>query len=67
MKDDVKNKTIIIAIDALAKIANPIKWLQIDAENQGAKLNGSVAVQLSKDPEYLRSIAETALNEINNL
>ncbi len=52
------------AIKALRKIAYPISYLQEEATKEGAKLDGQFAVQLSKDPQWLRSIAEDCLKEI---
>jgi hypothetical protein len=51
-------------IEALRKIAYPISYLQEEATKIGAKLEGQAAVQLSKDPQWLRSIAEDCLKEI---
>lgn len=67
MNPEIQNKALMIAIDALAEIANPIQYLQVKADSEGASLNGAIAVQLSKDPGYLKGIAEAALNEINKL
>lgn len=67
MKTEDKNKALMIAIDALTKIANPIQYLQVKAASEGASLNGAIAVQLSKDPDYLSGIAKSALYEINDL
>lgn len=53
-----------IALDALNNIAHPIKHLQISAEKEGKSLNGGMAVMISQDPAYLKSIAESALSKI---
>lgn len=67
MNPEIQNKALMIAIDALAEISNPIQYLQVKAASEGASLNGTIAVQLSNDPGYLKGIAESALNEINKL
>lgn len=46
---------------ALEKIAHPIPWLQKDAENKGYVLNGSAAVYLAKDANWLKDTAKQAL------
>lgn len=46
---------------ALNKIVNPIHYLQEEAKKQDASLNGMMAIQLSRDHEWLRSIALKAL------
>ena len=56
-----------LAISALEKIANPIKYLQDEAEKEGAKLNGYMAVEISKDVNFYRDIARKALENINNI
>jgi hypothetical protein len=55
---ELKNKRLI---DALDEINNPIKYMQIRAEQQGASLNGVMAVSIANDPNHLKSIAERAL------
>jgi hypothetical protein len=45
----------------LAKISDPIRAMQEEADNMGAKLNGQMAVTLAGDPEYLRKLAKDAL------
>jgi hypothetical protein len=47
--------------EALEKIAHPIPWLQKDAENKGYVLNGSAAVYLAKDANWLKDTAKQAL------
>ncbi len=49
--------------EALRKIADPIASMRSDAEAQGAKLNGMMAVQLAADANYLKGIAAEALKE----
>lgn len=48
-------------LSALEKIENPILFLQKEAKSQGASLNGLMAVALSKDCEWLKSIASEAI------
>jgi len=55
-----------VAIIALKKIANPIQYLQEEAEKEGAKLDGYMAVQLTKDANFYQEIAIKALKELNN-
>lgn len=47
--------------EALDRIARPIYWMQKEAEENGSKINGRMALEISNDPEYLKSIARTAL------
>lgn len=49
------------AIQALEDIANPVAAMQRYAKKQDRKLDGHVAVQLSKDPGYLQGLASDAL------
>ena len=46
---------------ALEKIAHPIAFMQEEATKEKRKLDGGIAVMLSRDPSYLKSIAEDAL------
>ena len=46
---------------ALDKIANPLKYIQMEAK--GAGLNGVYAIMLSKDPSYLQEIALAELDK----
>lgn len=55
-----------VAIAALKKIANPIQYLQEEAEKEGAKLDGYMAIQLIKDANFYQEIARKALKELNN-
>jgi hypothetical protein len=48
---------------ALDKIANPLKYIQMEARAKGAELNGVYAIMLSKDPSYLQEIALAELDE----
>ena len=51
---------------ALNRIAYPIQALQDDAEKEGAKLNGGMAIVISKNAEVLKQWAIDALS-INNI
>jgi len=51
-------------VEALEKIANPLKHLQYEAMQKGEQLNGVMAIQLSNDANWLKSIATTALNNL---
>lgn len=48
---------------ALDKIANPLKYIQMEARAKGAELNGVYATMLSKDPSYLQEIALAELDK----
>ena len=48
----------------LQEIANPIKFLQQRADEQGGKLNGLFAINLATDAGYLKGLAKKALAEI---
>ncbi len=50
----------------LKKIADPIYAMQTEANKYGAKLDGNVAVALTKDASYLRGLAQTTLNELED-
>ena len=56
----------MLAISALQKIVNPIKYLQEEAEKEGARLDGYMAIQLTKDANFYQEIARNALEEIAN-
>lgn len=47
--------------EALEKIQNPVLYLQKQAEASGAKIDGLMAVALSKDCEWLKNIAYETL------
>lgn len=48
---------------ALDKIANPLKYIQMEARAKGAELDGVYAIKLSKDPNYLKEIALAELDK----
>ena len=48
---------------ALKSIANPIAYLQQEAEREGYRINGGAAVSLASDAEFLKGLAKTALLE----
>lgn len=50
---------------ALHDIANPIEYLKRLTKEAGPeyRLDGVMAVKLASDPNFLRSIAEKALND----
>ena len=50
---------------ALDEIADPIKYLKLEAEKVGAKING-FAFELAKDADYLKDIAKKALEKLNS-
>lgn len=45
----------------LEMIAHPISGMREEAERRGAKLNGAMAVELSKDPAWYQQTAKSAL------
>jgi regulator of replication initiation timing len=47
--------------EALERIAFPMRWFQKEAEKNGAKFNGAVALAFSDDANYLKTIAQNAL------
>lgn len=47
--------------EALEKIAHTVDYLQKEAEREGFRLNGQMAIQLSNDPNYLKKIAIDAI------
>ena len=47
---------------ALKAIANPILHMQEEAKRQGMQLDGHMAIAMANDPEYLKKLAEKALN-----
>lgn len=55
-----------IMIEALNKIAFPIKYLQEEAEAHGGRIN-HIALELSQDHNWLKSIAKEALDRIETL
>jgi len=56
-----------IAIEALDRISRPLHYLEMEAEAEGASLNGAVAIQLCNDASWLKEIASKALDEIHAL
>src|ERR1035441_1962054 len=48
-------------LQALEEIAEPIPFMRKRAEAEGGKLNGQMAVILSDDANFLKSIARAAL------
>jgi hypothetical protein len=50
--------------EALTKIAFPVSYLQDEAKKEGAQLNGQIALQLSGNADWLKSIAQKCLEEI---
>jgi hypothetical protein len=47
--------------EALEEIAEPIKFMRQRAEAEGGKINGAMAVALSEDHQFLKSIALAAI------
>lgn len=53
--------------EALREIAEPVAFMRKRAESDGHKLNGRMAVSLSDDANFLKSIAREALKEAGEL
>ena len=49
---------------ALQKIANPISFMREEAEKNGYKLDGVMAIKLSEDHNYLKEIARQAIEKV---
>jgi hypothetical protein len=54
-------------MDALDKIAYPIKHLQDLADKEGAQLNGMMAIMITNDPNWSRNIAKSAIDNAKHL
>ena len=66
-ENNFKNsKQLEIAIQALNDIIDPVNKLRRNLK-EGELLNGLFAIQIMKDPSYLRSIASNALLKINDV
>ncbi len=55
-----------LALTSLDKIAYPIKHFQAEAEKEGKILDGHAAIQLSNDANFIKGMAKSALEVINN-
>jgi hypothetical protein len=58
------SEKLIIAIDALKNIHQPIKYLQQKCEEEHGSFDGQMGISISNDPWYLKGVAERALNKI---
>lgn len=56
-----------IAVMALKNILEPIKYLQDEAEKDGAKLDGYMAIQLIQNASIYQEIARKALEAIDTV
>lgn len=56
-----------IAIEALERISNPMKYLKDEADKDGAELNGPMAMQIIDSSNFYIEIATNALKEISKL
>lgn len=65
MDPEIERLTAELAecISALKKIANPIDAMQRELPD-GARLNGAMATALANDPNYLRDVAKTILQNL---
>lgn len=57
--------TLAFLINRLERIAEPIKWISIDADKVGCVVDGNAAISLANDVGYLRKIATDALNTLS--
>lgn len=62
MTDELK-----IAVTALRNILSPIKYLQDEAEKDGARLDGYMAIQLTQNASFYQEIARNALEAIDTV
>ena len=62
MTDELK-----IAVMALRNILEPIKYLQDKAKEDGAKLDGYMAIQLTQNASLYQEIARKALEAIDTV
>ncbi len=62
----IERQIIEIAESALMKIYDPINWMRNNLK-EGESLNGTMAIQVSKDPYWLRQVATDALLELSAL
>ena len=46
---------------ALDEIAFPIHYMNMEAQKNGSQLDGSMALKLAEDPNYLRNIAKKCI------
>jgi regulator of replication initiation timing len=51
-------------LEALNRIAYSVKYMQMEAEAKGAQLNGSMAIAISNDPNYLKEICRKGHNDL---
>lgn len=58
--EQVPTSDVAALVEALEEIINPVRFMQERLE-EGEQLNGMAAIQLAKDPEYLKDIAKAAL------
>jgi hypothetical protein len=56
-----KDERIAELEKALDEIMYPVKYMQMRAKEQGAELNGYMAVQLSDSPSHLKQIAQKVM------
>jgi hypothetical protein len=66
---DIKSKDERIKelTEALDEIRYPVKYIRMRAEQQGAQLNGIMAVQLSESHHHLKEIAARVLDKASLL
>jgi hypothetical protein len=48
-------------LEALEEIAEPIRFMQARAKDEGAQLDGRMAVELSEDHNFVKAIARAAI------
>ncbi len=53
-------------VEALERIANPLKYFQDEAKKDGSQLNGPMALQIANNPDWLKQQAEAAIKNYNS-
>lgn len=67
MENKIEYTAEYLMKEALQKIANPIAYLQQEAKEQGAQLDGMGAIALANNANWLSSVAARALLEIGDI
>lgn len=62
----VSHRRELLAISCLKNITNPIKYLKELAEVDGAKLDGAMAIQMTRNGMFYQELANKTLKEIDN-
>ena len=62
----VSQQRELLAISCLKNITDPIKYLKELAEADGCKLDGTMAIHMTRNGMFYQDLANKALKEINN-